>query len=101
MVGEAALAATGGKRPLFPDGALSVTISACFQWPKATAKKRILPGWTPMAQQPDVDNLAKTILDGCNGVLWADDNQVTHLSIRKWRVESPDDEGFHVEVWRD
>jgi Holliday junction resolvase RusA-like endonuclease len=29
--------------------------------------------------RPDADNLLKSIKDGCNGVLWADDSQV-------WRV---------------
>jgi crossover junction endodeoxyribonuclease RusA len=28
---------------------------------------------------PDLDNLLKAALDGCNGVLYADDRQVVHL----------------------
>lgn len=47
----------------------------------------------------DADNLAKAILDGCNGIVWYDDNQVVDLvvhrrhgkpqraEIRVWRVE--------------
>lgn len=98
MVGEAALQAAGSKRPVWPSQCVSVTIEACFRWPTGTAKKRIPPGWTPMPQKPDVENLAKTVLDGCNGILWTDDAQVVELTIRKWRVSDPADEGFHIEV---
>lgn len=31
----------------------------------------------------DVDNLAKGILDACNGVLWKDDSQIVELHIEK------------------
>ncbi len=98
MVAEAALVATNGIRPLFAGCALSVVIEACFRHPQRTAKKRIPAGWTPMVQMPDVDNLAKTVLDACHGIVWTDDNQVAELVIRKWRVPNEADEGFHVEV---
>lgn len=32
---------------------------------------------------PDVDNLAKSVLDAAKGVAWADDAQVTYLSVAK------------------
>lgn len=31
----------------------------------------------------DVDNYAKAILDGMNGIVYEDDSQVTHLSVKK------------------
>ena len=31
----------------------------------------------------DVDNYAKTILDGLNGAAWEDDSQVVHLEVTK------------------
>lgn len=34
--------------------------------------------------KPDIDNIAKTILDGLNGVAYADDKQVIKLSIEKF-----------------
>jgi crossover junction endodeoxyribonuclease RusA len=37
----------------------------------------------PSRLRKDVDNCAKAVLDGLNGVAWADDNQVTDLVIRK------------------
>lgn len=33
--------------------------------------------------KPDVDNIAKTVLDGLNGVAYSDDKQVIKLSIAK------------------
>lgn len=37
----------------------------------------------------DVDNLAKGILDACNGLLWIDDAQVTDLHISKNLADYP------------
>lgn len=31
----------------------------------------------------DIDNLAKGILDACNGVLWKDDKQIVRLTVEK------------------
>ena len=31
----------------------------------------------------DADNLAKGILDACNGILWADDSQIVRLTVEK------------------
>ena len=33
--------------------------------------------------KPDVDNLAKAVMDGCNEVLYFDDAQIVALSVRK------------------
>ena len=32
----------------------------------------------------DIDNVAKSVLDGLNGIVWLDDKQVVELSIRKY-----------------
>lgn len=37
----------------------------------------------------DADNLAKAILDACNGILWIDDAQVVDLHITKNLAASP------------
>jgi Holliday junction resolvase RusA-like endonuclease len=44
--------------------------------------------------RPDVDNIAKTVLDGMNGVVYEDDAQVTFLKVTKKYAE----EGS-VTVW--
>lgn len=36
--------------------------------------------WRETQRSADLDNLLKVVLDGLNGVLWADDRQVSHLS---------------------
>lgn len=44
------------------------------------------PTWRlPMSVTPDIDNLLKAVLDGLNGVLWADDRQVCKVQdLSKW-----------------
>lgn len=36
-----------------------------------------------MTTTPDVDKLARAVLDALTGILWADDSQVTALGVRK------------------
>ena len=45
---------------------------------------RILP-----TKKPDVDNVAKIILDGLNCIAWDDDTQVVDLSVSKYYSEEP------------
>lgn len=45
----------------------------------------------------DVDNYAKSVLDGCNGVLWKDDRGVVRIACEKTRVPKPA-ERIEVEV---
>ncbi len=39
--------------------------------------------YVPDKRRRDVDNLVKSCLDGCNGILWVDDSQVVECSVRK------------------
>lgn len=39
--------------------------------------------WHPFIEKPDVDNVAKAVLDGLNGVAYEDDAQVTDLHVMK------------------
>lgn len=65
------------------DGPLSVTIDAYWPRPKSLPK-RMGHERLPRPSRPDVDNIAKAVMDAGNGVLWADDGQVVELTIRKW-----------------
>lgn len=47
----------------------------------------------------DVDNCAKSILDGMNGVVYLDDNQVVDLRVRKLRESNRKNQRVEVEVW--
>ncbi len=46
-------------------------------------KRRDDAAGTAHAKKPDVDNLAKAVMDALNGVVWQDDAQVTSLNVRK------------------
>lgn len=37
----------------------------------------------PDARRRDADNVGKSVLDACNGVLWDDDSQVAALTVRR------------------
>ena len=37
----------------------------------------------------DCDNLAKAVMDACNGIIWADDCQVTRLTAAKYTSQFP------------
>lgn len=68
------------------DKPVRIKIVACFAPPKSARKKdkiemlanRILP-----EKKPDVDNVAKIILDALNKIAYKDDAQVVELSVKK------------------
>lgn len=73
------------------DGALSVTIQ--FWLPRLKTKVRELP-----TGKPDLDNLAKTVLDAGNGLLWADDSQICHFELSKHYCSRDGNPGIVIEV---
>ena len=76
MVGWAAKSA--GCRPV--EGPVSVAISVYV-------KGRL-----------DADNIAKSILDGLNGIAYEDDDQVIELLVRKHKVTRKEEERVEIEV---
>lgn len=72
------------------DGPVKVEIRAYYQMPKSFSKakkkaamaREILP-----ETKPDLDNLAKAILDALNGLAYMDDSSITELYIRKEYAE--------------
>lgn len=68
------------------EGALRVSLQFFLPIPKSFSKKRraacdagsILP-----TAKPDLDNLAKLVLDACNGVLFTDDSYVVEMVLSK------------------
>lgn len=70
------------------DGPVRLEIDATFvpaaSWSK---KKRADHLHRPHTQKPDCDNVAKAIMDGLNRIAWADDAQVSEITVRKvWGV---------------
>lgn len=60
--------------------------------PKSYTKKRseaCLNGSERPTKKPDIDNLAKSVLDGLNGVIWHDDSQIVSLHLTKVYARNP------------
>lgn len=74
-------------------GALSVEITAFFNVPKSYSKKRRreLYGKPNTQHNGDIDNVAKSVLDGLNGVAYDDDTIIYDLHITKYYVTSDED----------
>lgn len=71
---------------------LRVRILAKFPIPESWSKKnkeKALKGEIKPNEKPDLDNIAKIILDGLNGVAYTDDKQVTSLEIEKVYSDTP------------
>ena len=55
---------------------------------------------TPMNQgYGDMDNLVKSILDACTGILWKDDSQIVDLRVRKFVTDENPNEEYVVLEW--
>lgn len=75
-----------GRKPM--EGPLSVAIFFYIDRPKSHTKKQREQDWH--AQKPDLDNLAKAVLDALKDVTWSDDSQIAELRLRKqWAVGDP------------
>lgn len=71
---------------------LEVRIRAFYGIPKSTSKKKqkeMLSGLIYPTKKPDIDNIAKCILDALNGVAFHDDTQVVRLFMEKKYAERP------------
>jgi Holliday junction resolvase RusA-like endonuclease len=85
-----AISAQAGQ-PLL-DGPLSVTVLAMLPIPaswSATKRKDAAAGIVRPTGKPDADNLAKSICDAANGLLWKDDGQIVSLTASKTYSERP------------
>lgn len=68
------------------EGRIAVTIKAYFGIPKNATKKQkeeMLNNNISPIKKPDIDNIAKIILDALNKLAFNDDNQIIKLSIEK------------------
>ena len=91
LVADCYLEEYGNLKPL--TGALIVEIGVFFNVPKSYSKKKRkeLYGKPNTQHNGDIDNVAKSILDGLNGVAWDDDTIVYDLHITKWYTLSDED----------
>lgn len=74
--------------PMIENEPIRVELDFYHPRPKRLMRKKDPSEPIPKTTKPDVDNLAKLILDSATqSGLWADDNLITQLEIRDWFVE--------------
>ena len=72
------------------EGPIKAIITVYHKIPKSYSKKRvqaIRDGLEQPLKKPDIDNIAKIILDSLNGIAFKDDVQVIELSVLKKYTE--------------
>lgn len=98
LVAAAARAAMGSQSP--SEHPMAVRISIDVQIPQSWSKARqkaaeihqVVPG------KPDLDNVAKAVLDACNGIVYRDDAQVVRLTVEKGYARTACVEVYAYEV---
>lgn len=73
------------------DKPIKVDIRMYVEIPQSKSKKqkeKMLKGEIKPCVKPDVDNVAKTILDALNGIAYKDDKQIIELKIKKMYAET-------------
>lgn len=76
---------------------LTVSIAAYYKIPKSESKKaksEMASNKIRPTKKPDVDNIAKIVMDALNGVAWKDDAQVVSLIVHKYYAQ--DEPYIHV-----
>ena len=79
-----------------------VSIVARFAVPQSWARARRTGAQKLCPGKPDLDNIAKVVLDAAHDVLWRDDKTVQALAVRKRYAVDGEEEGVQVRVeWRE
>lgn len=71
---------------------LAVVIEAYFEIPKSKTKKfkeGAMQGTILPVVKPDLDNIAKGVLDALNTVIFKDDSQIVELTVKKFYNDEP------------
>jgi Holliday junction resolvase RusA-like endonuclease len=83
------------------EDALRVMVIAYFTIPTSYSKKKrqaCLNDEIPVTKRPDIDNVAKIVLDGLNKYAYKDDAQIIELGIKKMWSDMPRVEVYIEEV---
>lgn len=73
-------------------GPVKICITAYYQIPKSVSKAKrqdMLDGKILPQKKPDVDNVAKIVLDALNQVAYQDDKQVAELHVYRYYSDCP------------
>lgn len=92
LIRSAAKDAMCGFPPVANDVAFDVEIEAYYAVPASWSKKRrlsALQGVDRPMTKPDLDNVAKAVLDGMNGVVFEDDKQIVGMTVTKHYSDTP------------
>ena len=79
-----------GETPM--DGPLCIRIHFGLPVPRSATKKdkaAMLNQEMKPTKKPDLDNLAKAVMDSLNGIAYRDDDQIVTLLVRKYYAEIP------------
>ena len=90
------------QRPI--EAPISVSLTFYLPAPKSLPKRLREPleqEILPCGKRPDIDNLAKLVLDALDGVYWRDDGQICHLTLRKVYSARPRTEVEIAEIPQD
>ena len=82
------------------EGPIRAKIIACYKIPKSYPKKRIegiLAGQEYPTKKPDVDNIAKIILDSLNDIAFHDDRQIVEVIVMKRWTQKTERVEFELE----
>jgi len=69
------------------EGPVTAVLDVYYEIPKSTTKKKhaqMLLNQLLPTKKPDVDNIAKVVLDSLNGIAYRDDAQVVQLRVNKY-----------------
>ena len=72
-----------------------------MEYPRATARRKkeeAEKGLLRPTKKPDIDNIAKIILDSLNGMAYDDDKNIVSCQIDKWFDSNPRVEIYIYEV---
>lgn len=86
IIKAAALSEMNKQQLTMTDRPLAMRLTFVFTPPKSYTKKKLKAvesGELRYTKKPDLDNLAKAILDACNNTVYKDDSQIITLSINK------------------
>ena len=82
LVAWTARVAMGPSAPIAGPVTLSLAVTCAI--PASWSKKRQAEALgRPKTSRCDIDNYAKALLDGCNGIVWNDDAQVWNMHCTK------------------
>jgi Holliday junction resolvase RusA-like endonuclease len=76
----------------FGDSPIRMEIDLYMKIPKSESKKKkeqMINGLIKHTKKPDIDNVAKSIIDSLNGKVYDDDSQIVKLMVRKQYSDNP------------